>query len=182
VQGSPNLAHVRVAATPIGPSLPGLQAYHTSVLINDKEYAFGGRGILRSAGPQSHLLESDGLCRTALLDFGMTDVSLTDFERQMAPIFRKGTYDVLRKNCNSFTSCAVFLLTGQQLDTSYSYVESLGCWLDSLGLVRVLSGGKYVPNERAEDFDKDRVVRQLRRPSSLGATSSDGTPTRGCWG
>ncbi|CAK0850187.1 unnamed protein product, partial [Prorocentrum cordatum] len=36
-----------------------------------------------------------------------------------------GTYDVLRKNCNSFTDAALFLLTGERLPAHYSRGERI---------------------------------------------------------
>ncbi|CAK0861181.1 unnamed protein product, partial [Prorocentrum cordatum] len=47
---------VQLAATPIGPPLPQmLQSYHTSVIIDDMEFSFSGRGIDQLRGTQSHI-------------------------------------------------------------------------------------------------------------------------------
>merc|ERR1719401_1214880 len=136
------MARVELAATPIGLSLPGLQAYHTSILINGIEFSFCDRGVVRTKGAQSHEPFSEDSSGLAIVDFGVHEVSLEEFELKLAPFFRRGTYDLLAKNCNSFSFCALFYLTGQRLDDRYAYLESLGRQADQyLGFVQALTGG-----------------------------------------
>lgn len=64
-----------------------------------------------------------------------------------------------RKNCNSFSDVAIWLLTGQRLDKRYTQLEAIGQMADRYFLlVRALSGGRFVPNPRAEGWDVEVVV------------------------
>ncbi|CAE7677233.1 spin [Symbiodinium pilosum] len=41
---------------------------------------------------------------------GLTRISGDDLREQLGRFFKRGSYDLLRKNCNSFTDCALFFL------------------------------------------------------------------------
>merc|ERR1712039_940363 len=81
-----------------------------------------------------------------LLDF------LTDY-------FKPNTYDLLRKNCNSFTDCALYFLCEQRLDQGYRVIEQIGRAAEEhVGLVQKVSGGDYMPNLAAADFDIEAII------------------------
>ncbi|CAE8718615.1 unnamed protein product, partial [Polarella glacialis] len=69
--------------------------------------------------------------------------------------FRPGTYDLLRKNCNTFSDCALYLLCGRRLDSSFRSLDQLGQNVDDVakGLVQKLTLGAYSQNEKADGFD-----------------------------
>merc|ERR1711920_447246 len=93
--------------------------------------------------------------------------------RALAAHFKAGTYDILRKNCNSFTDCALYYCIGRRLDEQYRALEKLGADADRVGLVRLLSLGDYVPNPNADDFDVDYVVELAERGQKAAARSEE---------
>merc|ERR1719210_2582401 len=83
----------------------------------------------------------------------------------LQPHFLPGTYDLLRKNCNSFSDCALAYLLGMRLDDKYRAPEKLGAqWDKYIGIVRNFSGGCYQPNPLADGFQSCKVVGKLGTP------------------
>lgn len=94
---------VMLAASELGPYIPGIgQAYHTSVLVDHDEYQFDSGGILVSQGLSSHQRFTRG---HELILVGHTEQSPKAMLKTLKAYFQPGSYDLLRKNCNSF-SCA----------------------------------------------------------------------------
>jgi len=154
---------VKLVVTPIGPRLPRkLQAYHTSVLVGDQELAFGLTGMCSARGPKSHkdLPRSD---ETTLHDMGVVrSMTATDLRRKLIPHFRRDSYDLLRKNCNSFSDVCLSILVGARLDREYRYLEEAALSLESsMGLVRMLSGGQYTQNPEADAFGLEEVISEF---------------------
>merc|ERR1712048_1476522 len=108
---------------------------------------------------------------------GLTAVSANQMLQELEPYFQEGSYDLLRKNCNSFTDCALFCLLDARLDQRYRGLEKLGHAVDkNAGIVQKLAGGNYVPNPKADSFDVEKIVRRVDKDKSstsfgeLGAT------------
>lgn len=96
---------------------------------------------------------------TKVLDLGFSKLSCAKLREILQPFFQAGTYDILRKNCNSFTDCALFCLLGTRLHEKYRSLEALGATADDLfGLVQVISMGEYAPNPKALSFDTEQVM------------------------
>uniref|UniRef100_A0A7S2QAB6 PPPDE domain-containing protein n=1 Tax=Zooxanthella nutricula TaxID=1333877 RepID=A0A7S2QAB6_9DINO len=164
---------VQVALTPIGPWVLGMQAHHTSVLLNNVEYYFTRSGIVVGTGTQSHAGFARGGNDTFIVDVGYAYIKPVNFEMALRPFFLPETYDLLRKNCNSFTDCALSFLSGVRLDTRYKVLESIALAADRyLLVVQGLSGGAYTPNPRSDNFEADEVARELGRMRSAMATST----------
>lgn len=155
---------VYLVATPIGPRLPKVpQAFHTSVLLDGVEHAFGATGIVSAQGPQSHRLCERYPKETKFVDMGYSRVDAADFAPLMREFFRERTYDLLRKNCNSFSDVVLADLTGQRLDARYRSLEQVAHTADKyIGFVQALTGGIYKPNRAADDFVADQVIATLR--------------------
>mmetsp|Transcript_49563 Transcript_49563/g.144076 ORF Transcript_49563/g.144076 Transcript_49563/m.144076 type:complete len:214 (-) Transcript_49563:285-926(-) len=155
--------HVQLLVTPFGPAMPtsGLQGYHTSVLIDDTEYTFSGNGVTTANGPMSHVPHRAGGKSTVSQDYGQWEFDLRAFEAIMSREFGPGTYDLLRKNCNSFSECAIFYITGRHTDSKLRSLEGLAQTADRYtSVLQVLAG--YRPNPRAEDFDVERAAMNVR--------------------
>jgi len=154
---------VQLLVTPIGPKLPKLQAYHSSIVVDGVEYSFGNRGIVSARGHQSHRALPRAPADTRIFDLPVarrTDVD--NLMRKLGPYFRANTYDLLRKNCNSFTDCALHYLLGQRLDKQYRCVEQIAHTADRHAcLIQALSGGGYQPNRNADGFSVDRVILEM---------------------
>lgn len=135
--------------------VPGCKAYHSSILLGGTEYFFDDQGIVSSASLVSH--ESRPVQR---LSMGLTKVLGSEMQEQLAPHFRAGDYDLLRKNCNSFSDAALHVLLDQRLDARYRQLEKVGTRFPHL--VARLSSGAYVANPRADGFDLDVLCTDLR--------------------
>lgn len=81
-------------------------------------FFFNDGGICKSIGIRSH-----GKQPTEVLDVGFSSKTGQDVCIALIPHFPRGSYDVLLKNCNSFTDCALFFLLGVRLQKHYSAVE-----------------------------------------------------------
>lgn len=159
---------VQLAATPIGPPLPQmLQSYHTSVIVDDMEFSFSGRGIDQLRGTQSHVPFSG---KPTVIDMGYTKIPRREMVKYLRPHFGPGTYDLLRKNCNSFTDCCLTFLLDRRLDEKYRTMEKIGAVTDQhMAVVRLFTGGGYRPNPRSQDFQSCRVVERIREKRGPGS-------------
>mmetsp|Transcript_176712 Transcript_176712/g.566710 ORF Transcript_176712/g.566710 Transcript_176712/m.566710 type:complete len:183 (+) Transcript_176712:428-976(+) len=146
---------VQLVITPIGPWLPlkRLQAYHSSILIDDFEYSFGICGIVVAQGAQSHEYFPRSPAETQIVDMGTTQRSAKEMYKKLRPYFRKNSYDLLRKNCNSFSDCVLCYLSNARLPKAYRTLERMGKSADKRsGFVRAISWGQYMPNPQADSF------------------------------
>jgi len=159
---------VQLAVSPIGRiSVPNMfQAYHTSIALGDTEYCFTQRGVVALPCFQSHVRVKGP---NQVFEMGLTDISDSKLMAIMDPFFERGSYDILRKNCNSFTDCALFLLLGKRLQEEFREVDRLGLSADKLGLIRLLTMCDYTPNPLAQGFDTDLVLQAVakRQPSDV---------------
>jgi len=166
---APQAHRVQLAATPIGPNVPGVPlAYHTSVAVDGVEFSFGPDGMVASNSTfQSHYLFINGPAE--VVDCGTTTKTGRELRAALQSDFVKGTYDILKKNCNSFSECALFFLTGMRLDTKYRTMEQVGKYADEhLGLIRTVTMGNYAPNPKAASFDVDEIIDRIKSVTDGG--------------
>lgn len=149
---------VKLAVSPLGPvGLRGAVGYHTSVLVGKEEYYFSDAGIIASPHLVSH---REG--EVELIDIGFSPRGGPEMQAALWPHFPPGCYDLLRKNCNSFTDCALYFLCEERLDWGYRGLEQLAKVADtSSGIVQSLSQGRYAPNPLADDFDLEVVIMDI---------------------
>ncbi|CAJ1343767.1 unnamed protein product [Effrenium voratum] len=152
---------VELAASKLGPGFPGFQAYHTSVRVDELEYSFSGDGIVAGRGLPSHSRLPD---ETQVVYMGLCCIDGDEMRKHMNPHFKRGSYDLLRKNCNSFSDCALFFLLDTRLDPSYRGLEQLGHMADrQAGIVQAITEGKYCPNPCADGFSVERTIQALNK-------------------
>lgn len=149
---------VQLAVSVLG-GMPGATAYHSSVVINGEEYFFSDAGIQSTTGLQSHKIPQKPDSVPEVIDMGMSIYSGSQVKAQLSEHFKPGTYDLLRKNCNSFSDCALFLLVNKRVDSKYRALEKLG--EKNMGLVQAASGGNYKPNPLTDGFDLEAIVANL---------------------
>ena len=89
-----------------------------------------------------------------LFDVGFTNKSISSMLNMLRPHFQSGTYDLLRKNCNSFSDCALWFLLKERLPSTYNSMEKLGNTMQKL----VMQNSEYTPNPKADNFDKEKVI------------------------
>eukprot|EP01084_Bolivina_argentea_P098419 176878_1 len=130
-------------------------AYHTSILINGREYFFDMGGIMKT----DNLLSHKGKQQFKRIELGYTNKSGSGLERTLRRHFEGGTYDLLRKNCNSFSDCALWYLLRQRIPSTYTRMESIG---KSEMLGSLMQNGEYKPNPKADGFDKEKVIEECK--------------------
>merc|ERR1719454_416878 len=93
---------------------------------------------------------------------GLTSLEGKEMAKALKPFFEAGSYDLLKKNCNSFSDCALFYLLDIRLDQSYRGLEQIGDHADrNMGLVQQISGGEYTPNRHSARFNLEQVIKQI---------------------
>mmetsp|Transcript_2598 Transcript_2598/g.5527 ORF Transcript_2598/g.5527 Transcript_2598/m.5527 type:complete len:196 (-) Transcript_2598:246-833(-) len=154
---------VKLAITPLGSRMPAMpEAYHTSVVVDDVEFAFSPNGVKAGRDFASHRAALVGGSGNRygpgfVLELGVSSISGADMARALRPFFRPGTYDLLRKNCNAFSDVALFYLLGRRLDGQYAALERIAAKADdALGVVQILLS--YTPNPKALGFDKNEII------------------------
>lgn len=141
------------------PEIPGIgKAVHSSILVDDIEYEFNGQGIVRCQGPQSHQRFPG---RTEMIDMGTSMRGGTAMRDALSQYFPAGTYDLLRKNCNTFSDCALFYLTGQRMSRKYRCLEQVGETLDSWTPIIGALFKNYKKNPNADRWDTHEVVQKI---------------------
>jgi len=94
------------------------------------------------------------------MDLGTTRRTKAEMVRNLRQHFRPGTYDLLRKNCNSFSDCAMYFLLQQRLPAEYRTLEQLGVGASPVvtPILERVAGG---PLTITLDFDLEEVIRQI---------------------
>jgi len=142
---------VRLLASPTGPSgMTGFRAWHTSIEIQGKEYYFDGTGVETSTRRRSH--NGDPYLD---LEIGWTHRTAANLLHDLNHHFRKG-YNLLGKNCNSFSDCALFYLFQIRLHPEFTILERKGlrCWA-----MKIFCW--YMDCHSEVDFDVEEVIDRL---------------------
>lgn len=151
----------------------GNKAYHTSILLDGHEYYFNREGIqeaehiLRSAVPPSHGTKVG----TRVLEVGQSRHSGRELRTKLGQYFDAGSYDVLVKNCNMFTDCALAFLLSRRLPREYCLVERLSQAMLP-AVVALALGGRYELNQKAKDFNVEAVVMKVDENAWMGTSQS----------
>jgi len=135
---------------------PLASAYHTSVLVNGEEYFFSDSGVFYDGSMDSHQGQA-----TEKLEMGFSTCTGTQLYLALDPYFKPGSYDLLRKNCNSFSDCALFFLLRVRLPRKYSALERMG--QGASGLVTQVTNGLYTPNPYAADFQVEHIIQEIEK-------------------
>jgi len=146
--GCPGTNHVELAASELF-TVPGFAtAYHTSVIVNDEEFFFSDSGILWDRVLTSHQGKP-----SEIVDLGYSRHNGLQLLCVLQPYFAPSSYDLVRKNCNSFSDCALHFLLRKRLDKKYSALERLG-QRASMTLLQRVTKGMYIPNQVAANFSR----------------------------
>eukprot|EP00434_Breviolum_minutum_P041529 symbB.v1.2.036942.t2/scaffold5335.1/size28330/5 len=151
-KGRPANNQVQLAVSVLG-GVPGATAYHSSVIVNGHEFFFSDGGIASSGNLMSHKNPQMPDSKPEVIDMGMSPYTGSQMQAALERYFISGTYDLLRKNCNSFSDCALFYLLHKRIDKKYRQMEKLGASLhDSpffFGSSPAMDG--YSTKKRSED-------------------------------
>lgn len=159
-------------------------AYHTSIVVEDPprkpmELSFSMHGISVCAVEDGKLPSShrcDGYSNTKQKDFGVTQETGKALYDALKNHFKPNTYDLLNKNCNSFSDLALYFLIQHRLPGRYRTLERLGSMMPSL--IEKVTGGGYEKNPAADSFDPEDIMKELDRIPD--AASSAGAKTSRC--
>lgn len=153
-------------------SVPGFAtAYHTSVLVNDEEFFFSDSGIFSDRALTSH----QGNPSEPLADLGLSGRTGYQLLCALRPHFLEGSYDLVRKNCNSFSDCAIHYLLGRRLDRKYTLLERLGMRAGADMVERVMKG-MYRPNAAADGFSVPGVIAAVEKVGDADMHGSTSKP------
>lgn len=85
--------------------------------------------------------------------------------------FKPGSYDIIRKNCNSFSDCCLHYLLGARLCKRYTILER------STGLLERLPQATYIPNQMAATYSTDDVIAKLAELDGSMSRVAEPSPT-----
>mmetsp|Transcript_100920 Transcript_100920/g.301067 ORF Transcript_100920/g.301067 Transcript_100920/m.301067 type:complete len:244 (-) Transcript_100920:55-786(-) len=162
---------VELAVSPLG-GIPGATAYHSSIVVNGEEFSFSDAGITAAQNLLSHKNPQMPNNVPQVFDMGMSTYSGSQLRAALERHFLPGTYDLLKKNCNSFSDAALFYLLHKRIDKKYRSLEQLGA--SAAGLVQSASGGQYTPNPKAQDFDLEKLIVEID-PEKVWTTPGQAT-------
>jgi len=152
--------------------IPGQKVYHTSIILGNKEFYFNPEGMQerpvtqRSGVPPSH----QDKAATKTYEVGSTRKSGLQLRETLCGFFPAGSYDLVLKNCNKFTDCALAFLLSRRLPRRFCSVERLG--EGKQGVLSFASGGRYRPNPKAEEFDLEAVILKVDPNAWLGTAEA----------
>lgn len=139
-------------------SVPGLAvAYHTSVLVNGEEFFFSDSGIFTDRALTSHQGKP-----SELLEMGYSTKTGIYLLRTLSSRFAPGSYDLIYKNCNSFSDCALYYLVRKRLPSKYTALERLGKRA-SPDLLKRVTKGMYQTNQASESFRVEELCAWIDR-------------------
>lgn len=188
---------VRLAVTEIL-TVVGVIAYHSSVIVDDCEFFFDRLGVMAAAPLWSHTVGQAKPRRkedTEVMYIGRSPHSGKLAVKALYPFFQKGTYDILYKNCNAFTDCALYFLTRTRLNAQYNRLERMIAATDpvSTGLMNQIfrahvestTGSScdvdlYTMNPYAADFTVEDVINNIDRTEGSDGSSEDSDTGGAC--
>jgi len=149
----------------------GHKVYHTSVVVNGVEYYFDKDGVqakkISVAIPPSHANKTS----TNVINVGNTNRTGEELIQKLSRFFQPGSYDLICKNCNTFTDCALAYLLSRRLPKMYSSVEAMAKGMPTV--LSLASGGRYKANPAAVNFDVEKVVMSIDENAWMGTASAE---------
>jgi len=101
-----------------------------------------------------------------VIEVGMTRKTGMELQRALSPHFSLGTYDLVFKNCNSFTDASLAYLLSRRLPAEYTFSDQLG--KDMPKMLSMLTDGRYAPNPEAEQFNLESVILRVDPNAWMG--------------
>eukprot|EP00928_Gymnodinium_smaydae_P050127 TRINITY_DN33732_c0_g1_i1.p1 TRINITY_DN33732_c0_g1~~TRINITY_DN33732_c0_g1_i1.p1 ORF type:complete len:268 (-),score=60.70 TRINITY_DN33732_c0_g1_i1:205-1008(-) len=148
---------VELAVSPLV-GMRGFAGYHTSVIVDGEEFYFCPAGIKTSRGLTSHAPGAD----TRRTPIGISASGGLELLSVLNQHFEPGTYDLLTKNCNSFSDCALHFLCDYRLWVGFRTIEKIGAFADvHTGLLQMVSHGEYTPNPDSADFSLEGTIQAI---------------------
>lgn len=154
--------------------------YHTSIVIFDREYFFGGSGIESSAPAQSP--HGTPIERKLIGTTEVTQDIWQQFLNDCAEDYGVGKYHLLEHNCNTFSDAALQFLLGQHIPPEISSLPSDFLSTPLGMMMRTQIDAMYAPRPGAQSAVRKEVT--INGPTSgdhkdrsADAYKFDNTPT-----
>jgi len=154
----------------------GTSLLHSGVVINEREYAYGGHDAANRTGvyfTRAGQLPPGGTHRATLLH-GFTFLSAAEIDavvRDASLAFLGPSYNLLAKNCNHFTSYLVQRLTGRPAPAWLNRAAGIGLALPCVVPKEWITppeydsqDGQLMAEEEEDDYDERTAM--LRRQNS----------------
>ncbi|CAE8719911.1 unnamed protein product [Polarella glacialis] len=180
----PRWHRVRLAVTPLSPRVAGLLgmpvAYHSSILVDAEEYSFADNSglVVARVTQKNMILRTEALnCASHkqlsgpsyVVEMGESLFTGAEMATMLGRFFQENSYDLLLKNCNHFSDCALFFLLGRRLPDDIRVAEQLcASAQESLGLISIFSLGAYEPNQGAKGFNLATVLDMVAAAKAKG--------------
>merc|ERR1712107_15218 len=133
--------------------------------MGDREGVQEKAAASREEVPPSHKAKTN----TSIFPVGYTSHSGDQLRSVLSRHFGAGSYDLVAKNCNSFTDCALAFLLSRRLPKKYSSVETLGTSMPNV--LSFASCYCYKTNPGA--FDVDKVIMQIDENAGKGTAEDE---------
>ncbi|ORY85445.1 PPPDE putative peptidase domain-domain-containing protein [Protomyces lactucae-debilis] len=146
--------------------------YHTSVVLNNREYFFGGSGIESTSPPGQGHSYGTPIERRKM---GQTQKSIQDWQdflHRCAESYGVGKYHLLEHNCNTFSDYALQFLIDQRIPAEISSLPSAFLATPFGKMFRPQIDAMYAPNANAGA----RTEAPITGPTSSSA--KEGHPVR----
>ncbi|KAH9501898.1 uncharacterized protein LOC124497125 isoform X2 [Dermatophagoides farinae] len=164
----------------LGREIPAI--WHTAIVVYDREYFFGGRGIESCIAGSSQLGEPD-----QILALGHTEVSYNLFLEYLFSMgestFSPSSYQIFENNCNNFSNEIALFLTGNGIPDeilnlpndflSTPLGQTLQQYLNTLTIRPKGSGVRfYNPDVCEDNNNNNNHPKQISTDSSISTTIS----------
>lgn len=148
-------------------------AYHTSLLVSGQEYFFDPSGVQQRKFPyrgEYELVPASHTDKkqTAIYPVGQTMRTGKELVEKLREHFEPGSYDLIAKNCNAFTDCALAFFLSRRLPKKFYAAESFGKDINA-GVLSLASGGRYKSNPMAQCFDIEATVMRIDENAWMGS-------------
>jgi deubiquitinase DESI2 len=145
----------------------GLGVYHTGVEISGFEYTFSNNGILKctplNAPPPARFRE------TIVLGIHSGSANeISQLIRELRSVFAEGTYDLITKNCNTFSNEFCLRTIGVEIPKWVNRLAGIGGWMSSIGLpmTQQIENGN-ADAQGAEDTSKSQKKQLTEQQKNL---------------
>ncbi|KAI0171904.1 DUF862-domain-containing protein [Hypoxylon sp. FL1284] len=163
----------------------GASLLHSGVVINGKEYAYGGhdqRGVTGVYWTRPKTEPPGGTFRTEILH-GFTFATQAEIDsiiRHASDEFQGTAYNLLTKNCNHFSSYLCLKLTGRPGPTWLNRAASIGValpcvvprdWIEPPDYGT--ADGELLDDDEESGLDDNEGTRMLRRDTARNLTTAE---------
>ncbi|CAB66315.2 PPPDE peptidase family deubiquitinase/desumoylase Sdu1 [Schizosaccharomyces pombe] len=146
----------------------GLGIYHTGLVLEGKEYAFGAHEIPGSTGvfatmPRPPLEGCRWRCSIALPNCTLPKPDVDRILIRLSQEFTGLSYSLLERNCNHFTNAAAIELTGSPIPSFLNRISRIGLAFPTITNALLQHGQKNTSDvddssDSSSDVDEETLI------------------------